>query len=56
MKAAMPRTDLYLKVVMDHDADDAPEKLASEICRQIEKTYGVRSAELSHFVTRPREE
>jgi hypothetical protein len=56
MKVAMPRTDLYLKVVVDHDTDDPPEKLALEICRQIEKTYGVRSAELSNFVTRPREE
>jgi hypothetical protein len=56
MKAAMPRTDLYLKVVVDHDADDEPEKLAGEICRLIGKTYGVRSAELSSFVTRPQEE
>ncbi len=56
MNVAMPRTDLYLKVVIDHDADDAPEKIAGEICRQVEKTYSVRSAELSNFVTRPREE
>jgi hypothetical protein len=52
----MPRTDLYLKVVADHEDEDAPEKLAAEICRQIAKVYGVRSAELSNFVTRPREE
>jgi hypothetical protein len=56
MKAAMPRTDLYLKVVVDHDNEDEPQKLAGEICRMIQKTYGVRSAELSSFVTRPKEE
>jgi hypothetical protein len=56
MKVAMPRTDLYLKVVVDHDAEDEPEKLAGEICRLIQKTYGVRSAELSSFVTRPQQE
>jgi hypothetical protein len=52
----MPRTDIYLKVVADHESEDKPEKLAAEICRQIEKVYGVRSAELSSFVTRPRED
>ena len=52
----MPRTDLYLKIVADHEPEDKPEKLAAEICRQIEKVYGVRSAELSSFVTRPRED
>ncbi len=56
MNVAMPRTDLYLKVVIDHDADDPPEKMASEICRQVEKTYGVRAAELSNFITRAGEE
>lgn len=48
----MPRTDLFLKVVVDYDDTDTPERLAAEICRQVEKVYGVRSAELSNFVTR----
>jgi hypothetical protein len=52
----MPRTDLYLKVVADHEPEDAPEQIAAEICRQIQKIYGVRIAELSSFVTRPRED
>ncbi|MEJ7605319.1 MAG: hypothetical protein WKF37_03410 [Bryobacteraceae bacterium] len=52
----MPRTDLYLKVVADHDSQESPEKIASEICRQIEKVYGVRRAELSNYVTRKPEE
>lgn len=55
MMIVMARTDLYIKVVVDHDEDEAPDKLASEICRQVEKVYGVRSAELSNYVTRQRE-
>jgi hypothetical protein len=52
----MPRTDLYFKVVVDHEEEDSPEQLGAEICRQMEKVYGVRSAEFTNFVTRPREE
>jgi hypothetical protein len=52
----MPRTDLYLKVVADHDEVDTPEKLAAEICRLIKKVHGVRSAELSSFITRQPQE
>jgi hypothetical protein len=47
----MPRTDLYLKVEIEHDEDDRPDDLAAEICRSILKLFGVRSAELSSFVT-----
>jgi hypothetical protein len=48
----MPRSDLYIKVVIDHDAEDNPQKLAAEVCRQVEKVYGVRSAELTNYLTR----
>ncbi len=48
----MPRTDLYLKVELDLDERESPERLASEICRQIRKVYGVRSAEVSNVVER----
>jgi hypothetical protein len=48
----MPRTDLYLKVVIDHETDDKPERLASEVCRRVSEVYGVRSAELQSHVTR----
>lgn len=51
----MPRTDIYVKIVIDHNASERPERLAAEICRQIEKVYGVRSAELSNYVTRQAE-
>ncbi|MBI3680565.1 MAG: hypothetical protein HY235_09230 [Acidobacteria bacterium] len=47
----MARTDIYLKIVIEHDDDDPPGKLADELCRRIEKLYGVRSAEVSNTVT-----
>jgi len=52
----MPRTDLFIKVVIDHDKTEKPEKLAAEICRQAEKVYGVRKAELNNYVTQQPEE
>ncbi len=48
----MKRVDLYIKVEVDLDEDDTPEKLAREICRQVEKIYAVRKAELSSAVPR----
>jgi len=48
----MARTDVYLKVEIDIDAKEQPDKLAAEICRQIRKVYGVRSAEISSIVER----
>ena len=48
----MQRVDLYIKVEVDLDEDEKPERVAAEICRQIEKIYVVRSAELSSIITR----
>ena len=48
----MARTDLYLKVELDLDDKEKPERVASEICRLIRKLYGVRSAEVSNIVDR----
>jgi hypothetical protein len=48
----MQRVDLYIKVEVDLDEDEKPERIAREICRQIEKIYVVRSAELSNAVAR----
>jgi hypothetical protein len=48
----MKRFDLYIKVEIELDSDEKPERLAGEICRQLEKLYGVRSAELSNSVPR----
>ena len=46
----MARTDIYLKIELDLDEKEEPERLASEICRQIRKVYGVRSAEVSNIL------
>ena len=48
----MQRAAIYLKVEVDHDEKEQPERLASEICRQVRKVYGVRSAEVSSIVER----
>jgi hypothetical protein len=47
----MPRSDLFIKIEIEHDESDPPERLGNEICRAVQKMYGVRSAELSSFVT-----
>jgi len=47
----MARLQIYLKVVVDtEENEDRPERLASELCRQAEKVYGVRSAEVTNIV------
>ena len=47
----MPWTNLFLKVEVEHEAEERPERIAEEMCRQLMKFYGVRSAELSNFTT-----
>jgi len=49
----MPLTAIYLKVEVDHDPHEKPEHLAEEMCRRLLKMHGVRSAELSAFVSQP---
>ena len=46
----MKRMDLYIKVEVELDETEKPDKLAAEICRMIQKLYAVRSAELSNAV------
>ncbi len=46
----MARADLYLKLELDLDEDEKPERIANEICRMIRKVYGVRSAEISSLI------
>ena len=48
----MARMDLYLKVELELPEGEEPLKLAAEICRQIQKVYGVRAAEVSNMVAR----
>jgi len=47
----MKRVDLYIKVQVEVDEDEKLERVGAEICRQLEKMYVVRSAELSNAVT-----
>ncbi|MCU0226361.1 MAG: hypothetical protein MUF01_01870 [Bryobacterales bacterium] len=51
----MPRTDIYLKVEVEHDREESPEALAAELIRQLKKAYVVRSAELTNFIRRGEE-
>jgi hypothetical protein len=46
------RTDVYLKVELDLDPKEKPERVAAEICRMIRRIYGVRKAEVSSMVER----
>jgi hypothetical protein len=48
----MARTLVYLKVELEHAEDEKIQRLAEEICRRIQKIYGVRSAEISNIVSR----
>jgi hypothetical protein len=43
------RTNLFIKVLVEHDEKEAPEKLGAELCRQLERNYLVRDAELASF-------
>jgi hypothetical protein len=45
----MSRTNLFFKVEVEHEPDEKPERIGSDICRQLLKLYGVRQAELSNF-------
>ena len=46
----MHRIDLYLKLELDLPDTERPDKLGAEICRQLLKIYGVRSAEVQNMV------
>ncbi len=45
--------NFYVKVLVveDEDTDVAPERLSREITRQLEKIYGVRSAEVTSITS-----
>ena len=47
----MSRTNLFFKVEIEHDPDDAPERIGEEIVRKLIKLYGVRDAELASYAT-----
>jgi len=39
-----------LKVELDLDEKEKPERVAAEICRMIARVYGVRKAEVSSLI------
>ncbi|MCL4402601.1 MAG: hypothetical protein M1436_08075 [Acidobacteria bacterium] len=45
----MSRSNIFLKLEVEHDEEDSPQKIGEEICRRLMKIYGVRSAEISSF-------
>jgi hypothetical protein len=48
----MSRTFIYLKVEIDLDDKETPDRLANEICQRVSKVYGVRYAEVTSMVER----
>ena len=46
----MQRTDVFLKIELRLDNSDDPKKVAQELCKQLMKSYGVRSVEISNLV------
>ncbi len=48
----MRRIDVYLKVELDLDPKESPERVAAEICRMVNRVYGVRKAEVSSIMPR----
>jgi hypothetical protein len=46
----MQRVDLYIKVEVEIDEEEKPDRVAAEICRQIQKSYVVRRAELTSAI------
>lgn len=51
-EGTMTRADLYLKVELDLDDLEKPERIAAEICRILRRVYGVRQIEVSSIVER----
>jgi hypothetical protein len=48
----MARTYIYLKVEIDLDDKEKPDRLANEICQRVRKVYGVRDVEVTSMVER----
>ncbi len=47
----MSRTNLFFKIEVEHDSDEAPERIGEEIRRNLVRLYGVRDVELSNFTS-----
>jgi hypothetical protein len=51
----MRRVDVYLKVELELDDKEAPERIASEISRMVRRVYSVRRTEVSSIMERDAE-
>lgn len=51
----MPRTDVYIKVELDHEKEEKVAALAAELCRHLRKLYNVRQAEVQSMHSRSEE-
>jgi hypothetical protein len=46
----MQNIDIYLKVEVDLDEGESPERFSQELARMIEKMYSVRRAEVQNML------
>lgn len=47
----MPEIHIYLKVRADLEEGEHAQRLAREICRSVERVYGVREAEVTSVIS-----
>jgi len=45
------RTQLYLKVELDHEEQKEAVKISSEIARTVKRLYGVRNVEIQNSIS-----
>lgn len=46
----MKNIDVYIKVEVDLDESEHPQRFAEELCRVLKRVYGVRKAEVSNLL------
>ena len=46
----MKAIDIYLKIEVDLDDSEQPRRYAEELCRLLNKVYGVRKAEINNLI------
>jgi hypothetical protein len=54
--SSMQRIQLYLKIVIEADDDERPEKLAGEVQRLLRRVHGVKEVELTNSTSEAVEE
>ena len=52
----MQRIQVYLKVVVEADDEERPDKLTNELQRVLKRVHGVREVELTNSTVEPFEE